>query len=225
MKFKAALETEPDLTLQKALDIAGHLKEYEFSPAPCDESDFFREHLAHHLDPDMDLRWLSGLSVQAKGIKLMQRLGASQTEYGFVSARGRSLHSMAPYEEPEKTLTSQAMTDEKLEVVEVLGQTALFTNGRVTEQELPEGLYRYDLREGESIAFATIERNVAVNHAGTILTKAPLDFGGQEYFVFDEDTSPNFLGYDLTPEEFLQTDFTQEDQEESSGPQMGGIQA
>lgn len=56
----------------------------------------------------------------------------------------------------------------------MLGQTALFTNGRVTEQELPDGLYRYDLREGENVAFATIERNVAANHAGTILTKAPL---------------------------------------------------
>lgn len=107
----------------------------------------------------------------------------------------------------------------------MLGQTALFTNGRVTEQELPDGLYRYDLREGENLAFATIERNVAANYAGTILTKAPLDFGGQEYFVFDDDTSPNFLGYDLTPEEFLQTDFTQADApEEDSGPQMGGIQ-
>ena len=132
---------------------------------------------------------------------------------------------MVPYGEPSGKLSTQALTDEKLEVVEVLGQTALFTNGRVTEQELPDGLYRYDLREGENLAFATIERNVAANYAGTILTKAPLDFGGQEYFVFDDDTSPNFLGYDLTPEEFLQTDFTQADApEEDSGPQMGGIQ-
>ena len=136
-----------------------------------------------------------------------------------------SLYELVPYGEPSRELSAQALTDEKLEVVEVLGQTALFTNGRVTEQELPDGLYRYDLREGENLAFATIERNVAANHAGTILTKAPLDFGGQEYLVFDEDTSPNFLGYDLTPEEFLQTDFTQTDApEEDSAPQMGGIQ-
>ncbi len=103
----------------------------------------------------------------------------------------------------------------------MLGQIALFTNGRVTEEELPDGLYRYDLREGENLSFATIERNVAVNHAGTILTKAPLDFGGQEFLIFDDDTSLNFLGYDLTPEEFLQTDFTQE---ESSALQIGGTQ-
>ena len=156
---------------------------------------------------------------------MLQRLGATQTEYGILAARGHSLYELVPYGEPSRELSAQALTDEKLEVVEVLGQTALFTNGRVTEQELPDGLYRYDLREGENVAFATIERNVAANHTGTILTKAPLDFGGQEYLVFDEDTSPNFLGYDLTPEEFLQTDFTQTDaQEEDSAPQMGGIQ-
>ena len=82
------------------------------------------------------------------------------------------------------------MTDEKLEVVEVLGQTALFTNGRVTQKELPDGLYKYDLREGESIAFATVEPSVAVNHAGTIITKEPIIFGEEGYIEFDDDSRP-----------------------------------
>lgn len=225
IKYKAVLEAEPHLTMEKALELAAHLPEYEFTPLPCDEADFFKEYLSHHLDTRMDRRWLSTIATQAEGARLLQRLGATQTEYGILSARGHSLYELVPYGEPSRELSAQALTDEKLEVVEVLGQTALFTNGRVTEQELPDGLYRYDLREGENLAFATIERNVAADHAGTILTKAPLDFGGREYLVFDEDTSPNFLGYDLTPEEFLQTDFTQTDaQEEDSAPQMGGIQ-
>lgn len=225
IKYKAMLEAEPHLTMEKALELAAHLPEYEFTPLPCDEADFFKEYLSHHLDTRMDRRWLSYMTTQAEGARLLQRLGATQTEYGILSAHGHSLYELVPYGEASRELSTQALTDEKLEVVEVLGQTALFTNGRVTEQELPDGLYRYDLREGENLAFATIERNVAANHAGTILTKAPLDFGGQEYLVFDEDTSPNFLGYDLTPEEFLQTDFTQTDaQEEDSAPQMGGIQ-
>lgn len=225
IKYKAVLEAEPCLTMEKALELASHLPEYEFTPSPCDEADFFKEYLSHHLDTHLDRRWLSSINARAPGARLLQRLGATQTEYGILSARGHSLYELVPYGEASRELSVQALTDEKLEVVEVLGQTALFSNGRVTEQELPEGLYRYDLREAENITFATIERNVAVNHAGTILTKAPLDFGGQEYFVFDEDTSPNFLGYDLTPEEFLQTDFTQtDDQEEDSAPQMGGIQ-
>lgn len=225
IKYKAMLEAEPHLTMEKALELAAHLPEYEFTDTPCDEADFFKEYLSHHLDARMDRRWLSAIATQAEGARLLQRLGAAQTEYGILSARGHSLYELVPYGEPARELSAQSLTDEKLEVVEVLGQTALFTNGRVTEQELPDGLYRYDLREGENLAFATIERNVAANHAGTILTKAPLDFGGQEYLVFDDDTSPNFLGYDLTPEEFLQTDFTQTDaQEEDSGSQMGGIQ-
>ena len=29
----------------------------------------------------------------------------------------------------------------------------------------------------------------------------------------DDDTSPNFLGYELTPTEFMETDFTQSDDE------------
>src|SRR5699024_7966970 len=154
------------------------------------------------------------------------KLGATQTEHGILSARGHSLYELDPYGEPSSEPSAQALTDDRLEAVEAPGQTALPTNGRVTEPQRPDGLYRSDLREGENLAFATIERNVSANHAGTILTKAPLDFGGQEYLIFDEDTSPNFLGYDLTPEEFLQTDFTQTDApEEDTAPQMGGIQS
>lgn len=225
MKYKAALEAEPYLNLEKALDIALHLPDYELSYL-SDADDFFKEYLSHHLKAGFDRAWLENIVPHPDSQMLLSRLGAVQTDYGIISARGQSLYRPVSYEEsPLKALSSQALTDEKLEVVEVLGQTALFTNGRVTEQEVPEGLYRYDLREGENLAFATIERNVAVDHSGTILTKAPLDFGGQEYLVFNEDTSPNFLGYDLTPEEFLQTDFTQTDaQEEDSAPQMGGIQ-
>ena len=149
----------------------------------------------------------------------------------MISARGHSLYELVPYDKAQaKELTTQALTDEKLEVVEVLGQTALFTNGRVTEQELPESLYRYDLREGENIAFATVEPYVRIDHAGTILVKAPLSFGSEGYIAFDDDTSPNFLGYELTPNEFMDTDFTQtededEDMDEGETPtmQMGGI--
>ena len=120
-----------------------------------------------------------------------------------------------------KELKTQAMTDEKLEVVEVLGQTALFTNGRVTQKELPDGLYKYDLREGESIAFATVEPSVAVNHAGTIITKEPIIFGEEGYIEFDDNSSPNFLGDEMSIEEFLNTDF---DQDEDESQTMGGMQ-
>lgn len=136
------------------------------------------------------------------------------TDYGVISGRGRSLYEPVPFREPEqKVLTTQALTDEKLEVVEILGQTGLFTNGRVTQKQLPDGLYKYDLRQGEGVSFATIEPVVKFDHAGTVLLKSPLDFGGAEYFVFDEDTAPTFLGYELTPAEFMEMDFSEDEDE------------
>lgn len=225
VKFKAVLTANPPKDVQSALNAAEQLDRYELSYDTEDEGEFFKAYLSRHMDIRLDRKWLDTLLTRNDGERLLQRLGASMTEYGVISACGRSLYEPVPYDEPEtKELKTQAFTDEKLEVVEVLGQTALFTNGRVTEQELPEGLYKYDLREGENIGFASIEKSVSVNHGGTILVKSPLDFGGDEYFVFDDDSSPNFLGYELTPEEFMNTDFSQENQEEESEQQTGGMQ-
>jgi hypothetical protein len=69
------------------------------------------------------------------------------------------------------------------------------------------------LREGESIAFATVEPSVAVNHAGTIITKEPIIFGEEGYIEFDDDSSPNFLGDEMSIENFLNTDFSQDEDE------------
>ena len=231
MKFKAVLTAEAPSDLDGIRDILDNLHRYELSAYVDSDSDFFKSYLEHHLGIGFDHKWIGGLFARDEGTRLLERLGATNTEYGVISARGATLHDLVPYDEVQaKELTTQALTDEKLEVVEVLGQTALFTNGRVTEQELPEGLYRYDLRAGEGIDFATVEPYVRSDHSGTILVKAPLSFGSEGYIAFDDDTSPNFLGYELTPTEFMETDFTQsddedmdEDEDENQTVQMGGI--
>lgn len=229
MKFKAVLTAETPADLDGIRDVFDHLSQYELNAYVDGDDDFFKSYLEHHLGSQFDRAWLGTLLVKTEGSRLLDRLGATNTEYGVISARGGSLYALVPYDKAqEKELTTQALTDEKLEVVEVLGQTALFTNGRVTEQELPEGLYRYDLRSGEGITFATVEPYVRSDHSGTILVKAPLSFGSEGYIAFDDDTSPNFLGYELTPTEFMETDFTQADDEdmdedETQTIQMGGI--
>ena len=221
IKFKAILEAENISTVDEVLKAADRLNEYELSYLDGDVSSFFKSHICHNLDVRFDDHWLDTLLTQNEGKKLIERLGASITDYGILSARGGHLFEPVPVEAPEaKELKTQAMTDEKLEVVEVLGQTALFTNGRVTQKELPDGLYKYDLREGESIAFATIEPSVAVNHAGTIITKEPIIFGEEGYIEFDDDSSPNFLGDEMSVEEFLNTDFSQDEDESQT---MGGM--
>lgn len=222
LTFKAALEAEKPRTLNGVWDVANHVSEYELAETPWDADEFFKDYLSHHLAIEVDRKWLNSLDASDVEMRLLNRLGATETGYGILSARGRSLYELVPFEEPQaKELTTQRMTDEKLEVVEVLGQTALFTNGRVTQKALPEGLYCYDLRERESAAFVTVEPHVAVNHAGTILLKTPLDFSGQDYIALDNDSSLIFLGESMSMQEFMEADFSQsEDMEEQ---QMGGM--
>ena len=230
IKFKAVLEAEWPYNLDGITDIANNLHQYQFNAMTDDEGSFFKTYLRANLAVGFDPEWLDALHAYNEGVTLLDRLGATMTDYGVVSARGRTLYELVPYNKLDAAeLKTQQLTDEKLEVVEVLGQTALFSNGRVTEQELPEGLYKYELSEGENLSLSSIELNVSVNFGGTIITKAPLDFGGQEYFVFSEDTTPNFLGYDLTPKELMETDFTQTEEEdqtedEDESIRMGGMQ-
>ena len=68
--------------------------------------------------------------------------------------------------------------EENFEYIELFGKPGLFTNARIDRDTVPEGWYAYDLRgsdydPGEPV---TVEPNVVVNHAGTILTHEPVSF-------------------------------------------------
>ena len=120
-------------------------------------------------------------------------------------------------DEYEHTLV-QALTEEKLDVIEVLDRRALFSNGRLMPEQIPEGLYAYDLRHSDDgDRFCAIEPKVGVNHGGTVLMRDILDFGESGYIPLDEDTEPNFPGETMTASEFAE----EEIQDESM--QMGGM--
>lgn len=106
----------------------------------------------------------------------------------------------------------------RYELIEVLDKKAIFTNERLKAEDVPEGLYCYHLRETDNgNGFAAIEPKVCVNHGGTIITSSPIDFGKDGYIAFDDDSSPNFLGDSITMQEYMQTDF---EQEQSGGMSM-----
>ena len=97
----------------------------------------------------------------------------------------------------------------KWQVVWLLGLVALFSEERIND-EIPEGLYQYDLREGDEypdvFCFATLEEYVRVNHAGTILVSKEIDLGPDGYIDFTkrpEDDRPGFNGTYMTVEEYL----------------------
>ena len=88
--------------------------------------------------------------------------------------------------------------DDEYELIEVAGHTALFTNDRITDANIPKGMYCYHLRHNDDGEFFAIEKSVAVNHAGSIVTKEPIDLKSKGYIVLDEDSSPNFLGENMS---------------------------
>lgn len=95
-----------------------------------------------------------------------------------------------------------AMTEE-FEHIELFGKPVLFTNARVDKATVPEGWYRYNIRgsDDDPGSFYTLEREVGINHAGTILSPEEiLLLPGKDYRVIHE--SQNFLGEDMTLAEF-----------------------
>ena len=220
VKFKAVLDAENTASIQDALNVAHNLWRYEFTAMPDTADAFFKKYIFENTSTEFDSKWLENLLPRNEADKLLGRIGAAVTDYGVISARNGQLFEPVPYDEPEvKELKSQALTDEKLDVIEVLDRKALFSNGRLLPEEIPEGLYAYDLRHSDDgDRFCSIEPKVAVNHGGTVLLKEVLDFGEQGYISLDEDTEPNFTGEEMTAEEFAE----EEAQDETM--QMGGMQ-
>ena len=218
-KFKAVLDAENTASIHDALNVAQNLWRYEFTAEPDTADTFFKKYIFENTSTEFDSKWLENLLPRNEADKLLGRLGAAVTDYGVISARNGHLFDPVPYDEPEaKELKTQALTEEKLDVIEVLDRRALFSNGRLMPEQIPEGLYAYDLRHSDDgDRFCSIEPKVGVNHGGTVLMRDILDFGESGYIPLDEDTEPNFLGDEMTPSEFAE----EEVQDETL--QMGGM--
>lgn len=111
--------------------------------------------------------------------------------------------------------------NEKYDLIELLGKPALFSNSRLTNSDIPKELFVYHLRHDDSgCSFAAVEPNVKVNHAGSVITDEPIDFGEQGYIAFTEETAPNFIGEELTVREYMRGKF---EQTENDTQQIGGL--
>lgn len=219
VKFKAVLDAENTASIQDALNVAHNLWRYEFTAEPDTADAFFKKYIFENTSTEFDSKWIENLLPRNEADKLLGRIGAAVTDYGVISPRNGHLFKPVPYDETEaKELKTQALTEEKLDVIEVLDRRALFSNGRLMPEQIPEGLYAYDLRHSDDgDRFCAIEPKVGVNHGGTVLMRDILDFGESGYIPLDEDTEPNFLGDEMTPSEFTE----EEVQDETL--QMGGM--
>lgn len=90
--------------------------------------------------------------------------------------------------------------------VELFGQPALFSNDRIAADDLPDGLFCYDLRgsDDDPGAPVAVEERVMVNHAGSVITAKPLELPEQGYLPLTDESGLDFNGGEKTAQRFLQ---------------------
>lgn len=109
------------------------------------------------------------------------------------------------FKERNMDLQKENLLNEKLQEIEIFDKPGLFSNGRLRDEDVPEGLYRYDLRgsdydPGQPI---TVEKTVVVNHAASVLMAEELDLGAEGRLELGEERL-NFTGAELTVREFME---------------------
>ena len=100
----------------------------------------------------------------------------------------------------------QTANDEQYQEIELFDKPGLFSNGRIVRDNLPEGVYCYDLRgsdydPGEPVC---VEEQVVVNHAGSVLLTEPLELTEDGRLMLTEEKGLNFTGGFSTLSQFLQ---------------------
>ena len=95
---------------------------------------------------------------------------------------------------------------DRYQEIELFDKPGLFSNGRIARDNLPEGVYCYDLRgsdydPGEPVC---VEEQVVVNHAGSVLLTEPLELAEDGRLMLTEEEGLNFVGGFSTLTQFLQ---------------------
>ena len=104
--------------------------------------------------------------------------------------------------------------EEGFELMELFGQTVLFTNMRVDRSTVPENLYVYELRDEDCTGeICEIKPFVMVNHWGTIICKEPFEMDEYWHSKFVDKDDYSYLGDTARLDEYLNTDYSEEQSE------------
>lgn len=177
---------------QLASDLSGNVQNYEV----------FMEALRRSSPVPIDFKPLQDgsdgfFSLDSQSITIREGMSEVQT----VSAVVHEIAHSKLHNEKNEPAPPNATKYQEIEIFDIPG---LFSNGRIAATDIPEGLYRYDLRgsdydPGEPV---TVEDYVVVNHAGSILTARPLDIPEGGSLRLTEDEGLNFVGGEITAYQF-----------------------
>ncbi len=110
------------------------------------------------------------------------------------------------------------------ELIELFGKPALFTDERLTLNDVPLGLNIYHIRMSDNDSvFAALEPEVRVNHGGSVIASENIDFGEEGYIEFTDETRPYFLSQGLSIDDYVTDNYTMDvaqAEEQSGGMQL-----
>ena len=178
---------------QLAADLSGNVKDYEG----------FLEALRRASPVPIDFKPIRDntdgfFSLDSQSITIREGMSEIQTVSAVLHEIAHSkLHNNKKLVEPRDA--------EKYQEVEIFDIPALFSNGRVAEADIPEGLYRYDLRGSDDDPGqpVSVENHVVVNHAGSLITAKPLNLGQEGCLYLTEDKGLNYVGGEISAYRFF----------------------
>ena len=147
---------------------------------------------------EMDADTDGYFSSSQQRIAIRQGMSEVQTVSAAVHEIAHSkLHNFDVPDNPDAPLYQE---------VELFGQPALFSNERIAADDLPDGLFCYDLRgsDDDPGAPVAVEERVIVNHAGSVITAKPLELPEQGYLPLTDESGLDFNGGEKTAQRFLQ---------------------
>lgn len=137
-------------------------------------------------------------SLDNQKIAIRDGMSEVQTVSAVVHEIAHSkLHNQKKIEEPKDAV--------KYQEVEIFDVPALFSNGRVTSADLPEGMCCYDLRGSDDDPGmpVAVEHHVVVNHVGSLITARPLELPENGRLMLTEDEGLNFVGGEISAYRFF----------------------
>ena len=147
---------------------------------------------------EMDADTDGYFSSSQQRIAIRQGMSEVQTVSAAVHEIAHSkLHNFDVPDNPDAPLYQE---------VELFGQPVLFSNGRIAADDLPDGLFCYDLRgsDDDPGAPVSVEERVIVNHAGSVITAKPLELPEDGHLPLTDESGLNFTGGEKTAQRFLQ---------------------
>lgn len=168
-------------------------------------SEMFPDIRIEHEWADEDIGYNCGRHEYYDGERTEEYYPESERERYEFAARVRDVDLEADYGlylNASETGYVYIQGDNDLELIEFAGQTAAFTEFRITDADIVKGLHSYHLRHDDEGDFCALEKRVTVNHGGTVITKEPIDLGEQGFIPINEDNYPNFLGEIISMHEF-----------------------